>query len=40
MPAAQNRRSVGINGAEAGIGIRFPTAIEAMAKAFHPEAFE
>lgn len=39
MPAAQNRRSVGINGAEAGIGIRFPTAIETMAKAFHPEAF-
>ena len=40
MPAAQNRRSVGINGAEAGIGIRFPTAIAAMAKALHPEAFQ
>ncbi len=39
MPAAQNRRSVGINGAEAGIGIRFPTAIAAMAKALHPDAF-
>ena len=39
LPASHNKRSLGINGAEAGVGIRLPRVIETLAKAFHPEAF-
>lgn len=40
MPASQERRSVFVPGAAFAAGIRFPEAIEIMARAFHPEAFE
>jgi iron complex transport system substrate-binding protein len=40
LPASQNKRSIGINGAEAGVGIRLPGVIETLARAFHPEAFK
>lgn len=40
LPASQNKRSVGINCAAAGVGIRLPSAVEDMARAFHPERFK
>ncbi|NJO83445.1 MAG: ABC transporter substrate-binding protein, partial [Blastochloris sp.] len=40
LPAAQERRSVFVPGAAFAAGIRFPEAIEIMARAFHPDAFD
>ncbi|NWF79358.1 MAG: ABC transporter substrate-binding protein [Chloroflexi bacterium] len=39
MPASQERRSVFVPGAAFAAGIRFPEAVEIMARAFHPDAF-
>lgn len=39
LPASQQKRSIGINGAEAGVGIRLPSVVETLAEAFHPDAF-
>jgi len=39
LPASHYKCSVGVNAAVAGVGIRFPEAVEVMAQAFHPEAF-
>ncbi len=39
LPASQNERSVGVNCAASGIGLRLPEAVEVMARAFHPDAF-
>ncbi|GAB4117959.1 MAG: hypothetical protein Fur005_26050 [Roseiflexaceae bacterium] len=40
MPASQQQRWVAVPGSAFAAGIRIPTAIETMAKAFHPEAFK
>ncbi len=40
MQASKEQRWVPVSGAAFAAGIRIPDAIEAMAKAFHPEAFQ
>ncbi|NJM07381.1 ABC transporter substrate-binding protein, partial [Candidatus Gracilibacteria bacterium] len=40
LPASQNQRSVGVNCAASGVGLRLPEAVEVMARAFHPDAFD
>ncbi|MFZ4656195.1 MAG: ABC transporter substrate-binding protein [Caldilineaceae bacterium] len=40
LPASQNRRYVAVPGSAFAAGVRIPIAIETMARAFHPAAFE
>jgi iron complex transport system substrate-binding protein len=40
LPASQDQRWVAVSGAAFAAGVRIPDAVEQMARAFHPEAFE
>lgn len=40
IPASGERRYVAVNGASFAAGIRIPEAVETMARAFHPDAFD